>query len=163
MDERRDAALVGLWGRIVIAHVAADGMIRGIHLKLSPFLKVDAGDRFVPADPPPYDEATQRPVPVEPVPADAFAIDYTFDTITLPVPERVTRFQAKAALAHFDYLATIEAVMADQATPALYRLAWMDAVHFERNAQTVAAMGQILSLTDAQLDDLFRYAATVSA
>jgi hypothetical protein len=147
----------------MIAHVAADGSIKAIHAKLSPFIKVLDGERFVPADPPPYDEATQRPVPVEPVPLDAFAIDYTFDTITPPVPERVTRFQAKAALAHFDYLATIEAVMADPATPALYRLAWADAVHYERTAQTVAAMGQILGLTDAQLDDLFRYAATVSA
>lgn len=80
-----------------------------------------------------------------------------------PVPEKVTRFQGKAALAQAGYLDTVEAMMADPLTPAVSRLAWTDAPTFERDSQTVIGMGGALGLTSEQLDDLFRLAATITA
>lgn len=80
-----------------------------------------------------------------------------------PVPEAVTRFQARAALHLAGHLAAIEAIMADPQTDMLARLAWQDALQFERDSPTVAAMSAALGLTPAQVDALFRTAAGILA
>ncbi len=81
----------------------------------------------------------------------------------------VTRFQARAALYQtlddedvrlFD---KVELIMANPATPALYRMAWEDALEFRRLSPTVLALGTMLGLTAEQLDELFVLAKTIEA
>ena len=79
------------------------------------------------------------------------------------IPQKVTAFQAKAALLHADYLDNVEAMMAAPETPRIVKLAWAEALHFERNSPTVAAMAAALGLTDAEIDALFSFAAEVQA
>lgn len=79
------------------------------------------------------------------------------------VPQRVTRFQARAALHLAGLLATVDAVIADPATDAMTKLAWADAQTFERTSPTVAGLSVALGLTAAQLDALFVQAAAIRA
>lgn len=78
-------------------------------------------------------------------------------------PQVVSRFQAKAALMQIGRLAQVEALMADPDTPALARLVWAEGIEVRRASPTVAAMGQALGLTDADLDALFTLAAGIEA
>jgi len=80
-----------------------------------------------------------------------------------PVPQVVSRFQARAALLGAGLLDDVEALMASPATPAIHRLAWTDAVEFRRDSPTIAAVAAALSLSDAQLDGLFTVAAGITA
>lgn len=75
----------------------------------------------------------------------------------------VSRFQARAALYQAGLLEQVEAVMADPATDMLAVLAWQDAQEFRRLSSTINALQPALGLTDTQLDDLFRQAATIEA
>lgn len=81
----------------------------------------------------------------------------------LAVPTEVSRFQARAALLQAGLLDDIEAYMADPATDPFVRIAWQDAQVFKRNSPTVLSLQPLLGLTDGQLDDLFRFAATIEA
>lgn len=74
---------------------------------------------------------------------------------------RVSRFQARAALYGAGLLTTADAAI--QAADEVAKLAWADAQEFRRNSPLVAAIAAQLSLTDEQLDDLFRTAATIEA
>lgn len=67
----------------------------------------------------------------------------------------VTRFQAKAALLNAGYLAQVSALIAAPETPELYKLAWSEALTFERTSPIISTMGSTLGLTGAQIDDLF--------
>lgn len=82
---------------------------------------------------------------------------------TVPTPianiERVTRFQALAALHNAGLLATVEAAMAS-ADP-ITKLAWDNALTFKRNSPTVTAMMATLNLTEQQVNDLFAAAAII--
>lgn len=78
------------------------------------------------------------------------------------VPQSITRFQAKAALANAGLLDKVQAMMADTNTPILYRLAWEEALDFERGSATVKAMSGALNLTDEELDSLFTAAAAIT-
>lgn len=80
-----------------------------------------------------------------------------------PVPEVVSKFQAKASLLNAGYLETVEGIMADAGTPMIARLAWTEAQEFRRDSPTVAMMAAALSLTSEQVDDMFRYAEKVVA
>ena len=80
-----------------------------------------------------------------------------------PVPQVVSRFQARAALHLAGLLEQVNAMMADPATPMLARLAWQDALEFRRQSPTVLAMAAALNLTDAQIDELFTTAAAIEA
>ena len=80
-----------------------------------------------------------------------------------PVPRSVTRFKARAALHLAGRLDAVETMMADPATPMLSRLAWQDALTFERRSPTVMAMGAALGLSNADLDALFMAAITITA
>jgi len=75
----------------------------------------------------------------------------------------VTRFQAKAALAHEGLLDAVEQMMENPQTPIVVRLAWTDAVEFRRLSPTVATLSKELGLTDQQVDDLFELAKTIDA
>lgn len=99
------------------------------------------------------------------LPEFAVATDHLVDTSapTTYVPQSVTRFQAKAALQARGLLATVETIMADPATPETYKLAWADALTFDRNSATVTAIGGLLNMTAEQLDQLFIEAAAITA
>ena len=79
------------------------------------------------------------------------------------VPQSVTAFQAKAALLQADLLDDVEAMMADPATPRIVKLAWSEALTFERQSPTVVAMGSALGLTDEQLDAMFVAGSQITA
>lgn len=73
----------------------------------------------------------------------------------------VSRFQARAALLQAGLLEQAEAAVAE--SDVIAQLAWADAQEFRRNSPTVATMSAKLGMTDDQLDELFRQAATIEA
>ncbi|MGP4843301.1 hypothetical protein ACTXGQ_04145 [Marinobacter sp. 1Y8] len=73
----------------------------------------------------------------------------------------VSRFQARAALLQAELLAPAETAI--EQAGELAQLVWADAQEFRRNSPTVAAIASELGLTDEQIDDLFRQAATIEA
>ena len=84
----------------------------------------------------------------------------------VPPPPKVTlvsSFQARAALYQMGLLDDVEALMASPSADPLAKLAWSNATEFRRNSPTVESMKPLLGLTDAQLDDLFRFASTIYA
>jgi hypothetical protein len=91
-------------------------------------------------------------------------IDGQFITPPIPVivPQTVTRFQALAALDHFGHLDNVEAMMADVSTPRLTKLAYQNALSFERSSALLQSMAGALGLTDEQVDELFIYAEGVT-
>jgi len=95
--------------------------------------------------------------------ADADGFPVAVDPPPPGPPQVVSRFQARAALHLAGLLPQVEALMADPATDTLARLAWTDAQEFRRTSPTLLAMASALSLTDAQLDQLFITAAGIEA
>lgn len=83
--------------------------------------------------------------------------------VETPVPTSVTRFQALAALHGAGLLPQVETYMADANTPVIQKLAWQNALDFERTSPTVAALAALLSLTDTQVDSLFISAKAIRA
>lgn len=79
------------------------------------------------------------------------------------VPQSVTRFQALAALHLSGHLQSVKAIMAAPETPVMAKLAWDNALSFERSSPTLAGLATALGLTDADLDALFTAAAGISA
>ena len=79
-------------------------------------------------------------------------------TIKRPVPESVTKFQAKAALLLDGKLDQVEALIAR--SDAMTQLAWREA-DFERASPVIAQIASILGWDDDDLDALFRSAARI--
>lgn len=79
------------------------------------------------------------------------------------VPYSVSRFQALAALEQAGMLAQVEALMADANTDPIARLAWQNAAKFHRDSPTLRTLAIALALSDAQLDQLFVSAASITA
>lgn len=79
-----------------------------------------------------------------------------------PVPQEVSRFQAKAALSLAGKLTEADAAVAASNNPIL-QLAWAEATTFKRNSPGIAALAPAIGLDDAALDDLFRTAAGIVA
>ena len=79
---------------------------------------------------------------------------------TDPVPLSVTRFQARAALHLAGLLDDAEAAIA-QAHP-LSRIAWEHAHVYRRDSPTVISIGQQLGLSEADMDELFKTAASIT-
>lgn len=110
---------------------------------------------------------------------DPFNVDAPQNTVTFPTQAEVeaeqaaaeleaerasmnvSRFQARAALHNAGLLASAESTISG--ADDLAQLAWADAQEFRRNSPTVVAIAGALSLTDEQLDDLFRAAKTIEA
>lgn len=74
-----------------------------------------------------------------------------------------TPFQGKAALFQAGLLDDVEALIADAATDTLTKLAWANAVEWKRVSPMITSLAVSLEMTDAQVDDLFRAAAQISA
>jgi len=85
-----------------------------------------------------------------------------------PVPSEVTNFQARAALMQMPG-ANPGPTLFDDVNAALQAMggaswqAWEYANTITRNGALVSQMGAAVGLTGAQLDDLFRQAATIEA
>lgn len=79
------------------------------------------------------------------------------------VPQTVTRFQALAALHLAGKLTAVQAIMAAPETPVLAKLAWDNALSFERNSPTLASLAGAIGLTSQDLDALFTTAAGIEA
>lgn len=78
-----------------------------------------------------------------------------------PVPLEVTPYKAKMALADAGLLDAVESLMVDPATPLRTRLAWKEALGFERHSDMIASAAALLGLSDAQLDALFVAASQI--
>lgn len=78
-----------------------------------------------------------------------------------PVPSEVTPYQARMALLNAALLETVETLMADPNTPTAAKIAWEYATVIQRHSPFISTLGPALGLTEAQIDDLFRFAATV--
>jgi hypothetical protein len=100
--------------------------------------------------------------PVEIEPGAVYdPVEGTFENPSAPVPQVVSRFQARAALLGAGLLNDIEAAIS-LADP-IAQLAWTDALEFRRNSPTLLAICTGLNMTSEQLDDLFRIASTIEA
>ena len=113
-----------------------------------------AGTQEIPLPPGPDRQWTGDAwVHIPPDPAEALAAERA-DMV-------VSRFQARAALHAAGLLPQAEAAVSQ--ADALTRMAWADAVVFQRTSPTIAAMAATLGLTETQVDDLFRAAMGVKA
>lgn len=78
-----------------------------------------------------------------------------------PVPASISPFQARAALLSEGLLDAAEAAVSGAGPAAA--IAWEYATEWRRDSPTIASIGDALGLTAIQIDDLFRYAATIRA
>ena len=79
------------------------------------------------------------------------------------VPQTVTRFQARAALARAGLFVAVNDMMLALPVDNEQRLAWTDALSFERNSPTLASLAPMVGMTSADLDALFTAAAQIEA
>lgn len=77
-----------------------------------------------------------------------------------PVPQVISRRQAKQALLQAGLLDVADAAIAASGDRAA-QIDWADAQEFRRDWATLISMQNALGLTDEQIDDLFRLAATL--
>ncbi|MTD34141.1 hypothetical protein [Paludibacterium denitrificans] len=77
------------------------------------------------------------------------------------IPQEVTRFQARGALYQAGLLDKVEAFITAEGTDMMLKLAWQDAQTFKRYSPFITGVGQLLGLTDAQLDALFVSASLI--
>lgn len=79
------------------------------------------------------------------------------------IPRAVTRFQARAALLQANLLDDVEAMMSSPETDPFITLAWKEVLEFRRDSPMILSIIPVLGLTEEQVDDLFRFASTISA
>lgn len=75
------------------------------------------------------------------------------------VPQSVTMRQARLALLQSGMLASVNAAVA--AADETTKITWEFSGEVQRNNALVSTLAAALSMTDAQIDDLFRLAATL--
>ena len=96
-------------------------------------------------------------------PGDDYAAGvFTRPAPVVPVPEQVTRRQAKAALLLAGLLDSVQPAIdaiPDATQRALAQLEWDESLHFERSRPILIALATALGLDSDDLDDLFRTAA----
>lgn len=81
-----------------------------------------------------------------------------------PVPQSVTRAQGKAALIQAGLWSAVVSYVegiADPTEKALAEVALNDTLEWQRSSPFLNSAAAALGLTDEQLDDLFRQAATI--
>jgi hypothetical protein len=85
-------------------------------------------------------------------------------TLYSSLPEGVTleAFQAKAVLAQYGLLPTVQALINHPSTPIKARLAWDNAVPFRRDNPLVLLIAEKLQLSVAELDELFSVGSTIT-
>ena len=93
---------------------------------------------------------------------DAQAVFDAWDWDAPPVPAQVTATQAKLALIDAGLYEAVDWwIVGAEATPDgyRYRVVW-DATNWYRNSQELNEIAADMGLTESQVDDLFRLAAT---
>ena len=80
-----------------------------------------------------------------------------------PIPQSVTRFQARVALVQAGHFDTIDTYIATLPKTDVKRLAWEDAAEWERASPTLNFLANMLGLTDTDVDALFILASSISA
>jgi len=86
----------------------------------------------------------------------------TFQPAASPVPDRVTRRQARQALVLAGKLALVQPAIdaiADPIQRQLMQIEWDDSLEFERGRSTLIQIGGAIGLNAAALDALFIQAA----
>jgi hypothetical protein len=110
-------------------------------------------------------EIVEAPVPKDFQPSRFFWNDGLYEKAPVPapvvVPQSVSRAQGLIALEMAGYLSLIEAYLADPSTPKVKVLAFNNAQTFERNSPMLAEFAAMLSLTEADVDNLFITAGQV--
>ena len=96
------------------------------------------------------------------------AVDYTEEELAARLEQLratmvCTPFQGKAALFQAGLLDDVEALIANAETDTLTKLAWANAVEWKRLSPMIVSLANLLSLTDEQVDTLFKEAASVIA
>ena len=84
--------------------------------------------------------------------------------VFIPVPEVVTRRQAKIALIQAGLLDVVEAAIAaipDETERRIAQVDWADAQEVRRDWPLLVQMAAQIGLTPEQVDNLFRQAATI--
>jgi hypothetical protein len=76
-----------------------------------------------------------------------------------PIPQTVSRYQARAALLEAGLLADVEAYFAALPASSLSWLAWQEAPTVNRDSEALVSAADALGLMEAQLDSLFLRAA----
>lgn len=74
----------------------------------------------------------------------------------------VNKFQIRAALWQMGYLEQVDAFSADPTTDMIVRLAWQDAPELSSASLFATAVAEHLDLTAGQMNDVFRFAATIT-
>ena len=90
--------------------------------------------------------------------------EFVRPVIVDPVPESVTRRQAKVALFQAGRLDEVEAgieAIADPITKRIAKLDWSEAQEFRRDWPLLNQLAAGMGITDGQLDELFRAAAKI--
>ena len=83
------------------------------------------------------------------------------DPLPVAIPQIVSRFQGCAALMQAGCLDDVETYMAS-ADP-FEQLAWRTITEMRRDSPMTEKIGLLLGLNDVMIDDLFRFAGTISA
>ena len=79
------------------------------------------------------------------------------------VPQVVSIYQAKEALAAAGYLIAVNAYFASEAATPAEKRAWENITEVRRNSPLMAKLATMLGLSDAQVDALFVAASQISA
>ena len=87
-------------------------------------------------------------------------IESTPEPAPVVIPTIVTRYQGMCALYQMSLLTDIETYMAT-AEP-LEQLAWKEFSEFNRNSVLLEKLAVLFELTEAQIDDIFLFAATIT-
>ena len=77
------------------------------------------------------------------------------------VPQVISPFQAKALLMQLGMFDEVEAYMARPDTDPIVKLAWNVAQEFQRASPSLVLLQQVLSLTDEEVDEMFRQASRI--
>ena len=86
-------------------------------------------------------------------PDGTFRAPTAADQPAQPVPQRVTAYQAKAALMDAQHYDQIEDFVASAACPPRIKLAWREALHFERNDDKIYLIARnVLQIPEAELE-----------
>lgn len=89
--------------------------------------------------------------------------DFVAPVIVPPVPEEVTMRQAQLALLQYGLIGAVEEVIASLPSPQreAAEIEWKRGAVVRRDAPLITMLMPLLKLTEEQIDDLFRLAASL--
>ena len=102
-----------------------------------------------------WDSVTSTQIDRKATTEEAAEFDAAKAASLLPVvPQTLTSFQAKAALANAGLYIAVNTYMTTTAS-LIDQIAWIEATIFERSSPTIARLAVLLNLSSAQIDALF--------